>query len=98
MRYRPWEPSYSQISDTLYSQKFKLEMNVGDTAIITAQENCPGTAGYYFFRGAGADSKIQRVLLIRLVHVPSQADTTPSENRSFSSSLMKLTSGTKSFR
>jgi len=69
-----WEPSYSQNSETLYGQKFKLEMNVGDTAIITARENSPGTPGYYFFRGAGANSNIQRALLIRLVHVPSRTD------------------------
>ncbi|MCA9094198.1 MAG: hypothetical protein KDA68_11965, partial [Planctomycetaceae bacterium] len=67
-------PSFSQNSETLYGQKFKLEMNVGDTAIITARENSPGTPGYYFFRGAGANSNIQRALLIRLVHVPSRTD------------------------
>lgn len=69
-----WQPNFSQDSETLYGQKFKLEMNVGDTAIITARDNSPGTAGYYFFRGTGANSNIQRALLIRLVHVPSQSD------------------------
>lgn len=92
-----WDANYSQLAESLYGLKFKLEMNVGDTAIVTARENSPGTAGYYFFRGVGANSNIQRALLVRLVHVPSQADlkaAAPANSEAqtdFSSPLMKLT-------
>lgn len=69
-----WEPTYSKDTESLYGQKFKLDMNVGDTAIITSRENAPGTPGYFFFRGAGQNSDIQRALLIRLIHVPTRTD------------------------
>lgn len=77
-----WEPSFTQETETLYGQKFKLQMNVGDTAIITSRENAPGTAGYYFFRGSGSNSDIQRALLIRLVHVPTSMDLAANGNSS----------------
>ncbi|MFO1019237.1 MAG: hypothetical protein U0903_00835 [Planctomycetales bacterium] len=76
-----WDGQYSQSHEKLHDLRFRLHMNEGDTAIVTAQEDCPRTAGYYFFRGEGKNSNIQRAMIIRLVRVPSrQTEIGPQHN------------------
>lgn len=75
-----WDGQYSQMHEKLHDLRFRLHMNEGDTAVITAQDNCPRTAGYYFFRGEGVNSSIQRALLVRLVRVPRHGDVSPQRN------------------
>lgn len=105
-----WDGQFSQMHEKLHDLRFRLHMNEGDTAIITAQDNCPRTAGYYFFRGEGVNSKVQRALLVRLVRVPRHGDVSPQRNTlrltSDQTELLrpvwgrsrKPTSGTVSFR
>lgn len=91
--YNNWDGQYSQSREKLFDLRFRLHMNEGDTAIITAQDDCPRTAGYYFFRGEGRNSNIQRAMLIRLVRVPSrQTEIGPQHNS------LRLTSGQKETR
>lgn len=88
-----WQSNFAQLCEKLYDQRFRLHLNVGDTAIVTSQDNCPGTAGHYFFRGAGVNSSVQRILLVRLVHVPGRTESTPPRGTLKLTSELEFTPG-----
>lgn len=71
-RYRPissgngWEGGTAQKVHRLYSQRFSVTLNVGDMAVITADNAMPESLGGSFFMAGDGGERIQRILIVRL--------------------------------
>jgi hypothetical protein len=61
-----WQFQNGQQRDTLFSQKFTLRLNKGETTVITAEPDEPDSLGHRFFRGPVETAPKQRLLVIRL--------------------------------
>ncbi len=46
-----WTRQKGQLTETFRPQRFTVELKTGDMAIVTAEENAPGSIGELFFRG-----------------------------------------------
>ena len=64
-----WELVNSQQVEKLHAQRFNVMLNVGEMALVTARDNLPGTVGHRFFVGPDGADDVQRLLLVRLVHI-----------------------------
>ena len=74
-RYRPmsseagWSGGTSQKIHRLYSQRFSVTLNVGDMAVISADNLMPGSLGGHFFMAGDQGDQVQRVLIVRLTDI-----------------------------
>jgi hypothetical protein len=68
-----WELDNSQQVDTFHPQRFSVQLNEGEMAVVTAEESTRGTLGEQFFRERSSAATIQRVLLVRLCDSGSPA-------------------------
>lgn len=80
-RFRPissesgWKGGTSQKIHRLYSQRFSLTLNVGDMAVISADNRMPDSLGGHFFMAGEPGDQVQRVLIVRLIDI-KPADVT----------------------
>jgi hypothetical protein len=49
-----WQLQSGQLTESFRPQRFTIELKAGDMAIITAEDDSPGTLGQLFFRGPAA--------------------------------------------
>lgn len=49
-----WRYQNGQLTETFRPQRFEVRLSTGDMAVITAEEQAPGTLGQLFFRGPAA--------------------------------------------
>jgi hypothetical protein len=49
-----WRYQNGQLTETFRPQRFEVRLSTGDMAVITAEEDAPGTLGQLFFRGPAA--------------------------------------------
>jgi hypothetical protein len=61
-----WALKSAQNVEVCFSQKFAVTLNVGESAVITAAPNAPGSLGDKFFRRDQNGERRQRLLVIRL--------------------------------
>jgi hypothetical protein len=61
-----WKHLPSQLVDPLYGQRFSVELNVGELVVLSAAGDDPQSVGHHFFRGGTTDSKLQRLLIVRV--------------------------------
>jgi hypothetical protein len=56
----------SQQVDPHFSERFNVELNLGEMLVLGAEGNEPRSLGHHFFRGGQTDNQLQRLLIIRL--------------------------------
>lgn len=61
-----WTTTSSQLVDPQYDQRFEVELNLGEMVVLGAAGEQQVSLGHHFFRGGDTDSKVQRLLVIRL--------------------------------
>jgi hypothetical protein len=64
-----WRYETGQKSERLYDQRFSVDLNVGEFAVVTTDGQNPDSVGHHFFIVSGVDGeerKIHRVLVVRL--------------------------------
>lgn len=61
-----WTTSPSQLVDPQFGQRFEVELGLGEMVILGADGDDPLSLGHHFFRGGATDSRLQRLLIIRL--------------------------------
>jgi hypothetical protein len=66
-----WENKNSRLIETYYDQEFSLELNTGEFVVVGLSEDRPGTLGHLFFRSGDAQSRFQRVMIVRLAGMQS---------------------------
>lgn len=54
-----WTLQNGQLTESFRPQRFTVDLKTGDMAIVTAEENSPGTLGQLFFRGPAALRRAQ---------------------------------------
>ncbi len=62
-----WLQVASQLVDPLFDQRFSVELNLGETVVLSASGDDPESVGHHFFRGGTTGHKLQRLLIVRLV-------------------------------
>lgn len=68
-----WELDNSQQVDKFHPQRFSVQLNEGEMAVVTAEDSTRGTLGEQFFHERSSAATIQRVLLVRLCDSGSPA-------------------------
>jgi hypothetical protein len=66
-----WENKNTRQIESYYDQEFSLELNTGEFVVVGLAEDRPGTLGHLFFRSGDADSRFQRVMIVRLAGMQS---------------------------
>lgn len=61
-----WKHLPSQLVDPLFAQRFSVELNVGELVVLSAVGDDAESVGHHFFRGGTTDSKLQRLLIVRV--------------------------------
>ena len=61
-----WELDNSQQVDKFHPQRFSMQLNEGEMAVVTTEDSTRGTLGEQFFQERSSAATIQRVLLVRL--------------------------------
>lgn len=64
-----WQYQARQKVERLYDQRFSVDLNIGEMAVVTTDAADPQSLGHHFFVVSGDDGgerKIQRVLVVRL--------------------------------
>ena len=64
-----WEMVAQRREDRFYPQRFEVLLNIGDMCLITGRTDRHGTPGYRFFLGPDGHDDLQRLFLVRLVHI-----------------------------
>lgn len=64
-----WTQHTSQEIVPIFSQKFELNMNLGDMVILTNEGNDTKSLGHHFFRNDEAAGPMQRLVIIRLADI-----------------------------
>ncbi|MCA9038923.1 MAG: hypothetical protein KDA65_01110 [Planctomycetaceae bacterium] len=64
-----WDQKYSQRILPIFSQRFEVELNVGEMVIITSEGDNPHSMGHHFFRSHQEAGDMQRLTLIRLAQM-----------------------------
>ncbi len=62
-----WQQIPSQLIDPLFDERFSVELNLGETVVLSASGDDPESVGHHFFRGGTTGHKLQRLLIVRLV-------------------------------
>jgi len=66
-----WENKNAQQVESYYDQEFSLDLNKGEYVVIGMADERPGTLGHLFFRGGDAETRFQRVMIVRLAGMQS---------------------------
>ena len=61
-----WQFTSSPRAETFHAQRFSVQLNVGEMAVISAADGTPDSLGRLFFLGPDETADIQRLLVIRL--------------------------------
>ncbi|WP_144994257.1 hypothetical protein [Polystyrenella longa] len=61
-----WDQKFSQKVLPIFSQRFEVELNVGEMVIITSDGDNPHSLGQHYFRSEQETGDMQRIILIRL--------------------------------
>ena len=61
-----WKNSSSQEIDPQFGQHFEVDLNLGEMVVLGADGDDPQSLGRHFFQGGATDSKLQRLLIVRL--------------------------------
>jgi hypothetical protein len=64
-----WTSRRSQAVLPLYDQKFSLNLNVGEMALITSAGDDVKKSGYAFFRSIDPTGQVQRLLVVRIANM-----------------------------
>ena len=64
-----WDQKVSQKIMPIFSQKFEVEMNVGEMVLITSVGDQANSLGQHFFRSEQESGDMQRLILIRFANM-----------------------------
>lgn len=64
-----WELRTAQDVFPLYALRFSMLLNVGEMAILSAEDGGPQSLSRHFFFGTGNSAGVQRVLVVRLAEM-----------------------------
>lgn len=64
-----WTQQTSQEIIPVFSQKFELNMNLGEIAVFTYEGDDPESLGHHFFRNEEPAGPMQRLVLVRLADI-----------------------------
>ncbi len=66
-----WLFRTGQEVEPLYGLRFKVNLNVNESVLVTSSSDDPLSPGFQFFRGPNESAHLQRLLLVRLARVPA---------------------------
>lgn len=69
-----WELTSAPRSETFHAQRFSIQLSVGEMAVLTSEDNAPGTLGRLFFLGPDESANVQRLLVVRLSDMRNSDD------------------------
>lgn len=65
-----WRGRTTQNVEALYDHRFSVTLNLGEMVVIGADTDAPTSLGRHFFVGADKNTRVQRMIVVRLVALP----------------------------
>jgi len=66
-----WTGRTTQDVETLFDHRFSVTLNLGEMVVIGAQTDAPTSLGKHFFIGSDESNRMQRLIVVRLVELPT---------------------------